>query len=60
MARHCPYCSSTDLKEEDDRSKSPISYIPKVIYPKKITCKMCWKSFSKEDMKKTPKDLAMI
>ncbi|MHA1681594.1 MAG: hypothetical protein ACTSUE_11340, partial [Promethearchaeota archaeon] len=58
MARHCPYCSSTDLKEEDDRSKPPISYIPTMIYPKKFTCKKCRKSFSKEDMEKTPEELA--
>ncbi|MHA1846782.1 MAG: hypothetical protein ACTSXU_03985, partial [Promethearchaeota archaeon] len=50
MLHQCPYCGSKDLKEEDDRSKPPISFIPVMIYPKKYTCKKCRKSFSKEEM----------
>nr|MDO8115859.1 hypothetical protein [Candidatus Sigynarchaeota archaeon] len=50
MSKKCPYCGSFDLKEEDDRSKPPVSYVPRPVYHKKYTCKKCRKVFSKEEM----------
>jgi len=50
----CIYCGALDLKEEEDRSKPPISFVPRPIYHKKYTCKKCRKSFSKEDMENPP------
>ncbi|MEX2725872.1 MAG: hypothetical protein Q6353_001355 [Candidatus Sigynarchaeum springense] len=54
MPNKCIYCGSFDLKEEEDRSKPPISFVPRPIYHKKYTCKKCRKSFSKEDMDNPP------
>jgi transposase-like protein len=50
----CIYCGSFDLKEEGDRSKPPISFVPRPIYPKKYTCKKCRKTFTKEQMDNPP------
>jgi hypothetical protein len=50
MPNKCIYCGSFDLKEEEDRSKPPVTFIPRPMYPKKFTCKKCRKSFSKEQM----------
>src|SRR5271157_5222073 len=50
MPKQCPFCGSLDLKEDEDRSKPPISFVPRPIYLKKYTCKKCRKSFSKEQM----------
>ncbi len=54
MANKCIYCGAFDLKEEEDRSKPPISFVPRPIYHKKYTCKKCRKSFTKEQMENPP------
>ncbi len=53
MSKKCIYCGASGVKEEEDRSKPPVSFIPRPVYPKIYHCKKCNKSFTKEHMEDT-------